>query len=338
MDTKAPNIAVIGAGVVGLTTAKLIQEKIRGANVTVIADKFSADTTSAVAAGIFRPGTSFRGPTQEITKKWVNDSWYYWQDILKTSDAPIAGIMSLSSYLFSKDNPHVTKNHLIENLVPIYRSVQDQELTLCGGKWKYGAYYSTVLIECNLHLPYIEQMFLSRGGKILKDKIENFTSLAHKYDIVFNCTGLNAKYLCNDHDLVPIRGQVIKIRAPWLKTAFYGDYDTYIIPGFNGIATLGGTRQYDSYRMDVCKHDAAGIMERCSELIPGLWKSEVVAHKVGLRPHRTPVRVESELIDRMKLVHCYGHGGYGVTCAPGTAIHAVEIGIDLLKSNLRPKL
>lgn len=50
--------------------------------------------------------------------------------------------------------------------------------------------------------------------------------------------------------------------------AFYGDYDAYILPGFEGV-TLGGTRQYDSFNLDVCKHDAAGIMDRCSELLPG---------------------------------------------------------------------
>lgn len=50
--------------------------------------------------------------------------------------------------------------------------------------------------------------------------------------------------------------------------AFYGDYDAYILPGFEGV-TLGGTRQYDSFNLNVCKHDAAGIMDRCSELLPG---------------------------------------------------------------------
>lgn len=335
----SPKIAILGAGVVGLTTANILQNEIRGANITIIADKFETDTTSAIAAGIFRPGVSFRGPTPEITQKWVDDSWYYWQEILKTSDSTEAGIMPLSCYIFSKDNPQVARNHLIENLVPIYRSVTQDELTICNGDWKYGAYYSTLVIESNIHLPFIEKKIIKNGGKIVNENIESFTSLAGKFDLVFNCTGLGAKTLCNDHDLVPIRGQVIKVKAPWLKTAFYGDYDTYIIPGFNGVATLGGTRQYDSYRLDYCRHDAAAIYERCVGLVPGLRRAEVVSHKVGLRPHRTPVRVEPEFQSSgVKIVHCYGHGGYGVTCAPGTAKHAVQIGLDVFKSNFRNKL
>jgi len=59
---------------------------------------------------------------------------------------------------------------------------------------------------------------------------------------------------------------------------------------------------------------------------------------VGLRPHRSVVRVEPELISnsegrRLKIVHNYGHGGYGVTTAPGTAKYAVGLVRDLLAGN-----
>lgn len=331
MDKQNPNIAIVGAGVVGYTVAKLFQEQYRNANITIIGEKFGDDTVSCIAAGIFRPGTSFRGETREITKKWLEDSWDYWQDILKSSEAATAGVMPVSAYIFSKENYHVTRNHLIEDTLPIYRSVTDDELKLCGDGWKYGSYFSTLKAECTRYLPWIERTFKEKGGKIVDRKIDGFSSLA-EYDLVFNCTGMGAKYLCNDYDLVPIRGQVIKVRAPWLKHAFYGDYDTYIIPGFNGIATLGGTRQYDSYNLNVCKHDAAAILERCIDLVPGLKDAEIVGHRVGLRPHRIPVRVESENVNGVKVVHCYGHGGYGVMFAPGTAMQAVQIGTEILKT------
>lgn len=64
----ALNIAVLGAGVVGLTTAIELKKQFRDVAVDVIAEKFNTNTTSSVAAGIFRPGTSFCGPTEEITR------------------------------------------------------------------------------------------------------------------------------------------------------------------------------------------------------------------------------------------------------------------------------
>lgn len=144
---------------------------------------------------------------------------------------------------------------------------------------------------------------------------------------------------------MPIRGQVIKVYAPWLKTAFFGDFDTYVFPGFNGIATLGGCRNYDSYNLNVDKYDSASIRERCEKLVPSLRTAEYVREAVGLRPHRDPVRVETEVIrnesngQSLRLVHNYGHGGFGVSTSPGTAKHATRLVKELLSgSNANCKL
>lgn len=62
------HFAVVGSGVVGLTTALELQKQFPNANVTIFADKFGVETTSDVAAGIFRPGNNFSGPTEDITR------------------------------------------------------------------------------------------------------------------------------------------------------------------------------------------------------------------------------------------------------------------------------
>lgn len=62
------SFAVVGAGVVGLSTALELQKNFPSARVSIIADKFGVDTTSDVAAGIFRPATSFTGPNDTITR------------------------------------------------------------------------------------------------------------------------------------------------------------------------------------------------------------------------------------------------------------------------------
>lgn len=169
----------------------------------------------------------------------------------------------------------------------------------------------------------------------MRQHVDKLTSLPDNYDIVFNCSGLGSRDLCNDDELVPIRGQVIKVKAPWIKVAFYGDYDTYIIPGFETV-TLGGCRQYDSYNTEICKYDRLAIMERCCSLLPSLRNAPVDQELVGLRPHRSRVRVESELFtdtmgNRVKIIHNYGHGGYGVTTGPGTAKYAVKLATELLR-------
>ncbi|EAT35138.1 AAEL012674-PA [Aedes aegypti] len=330
------HLCVIGAGVVGLTTALELQREFRNANVTILADRFEQDTCSDVAAGLFRPGTSFSGPTEEITRKWISDAYLYWDEIRKTADASEAGVAQLSAYIFSSTDPAIVRNRYIEDILPVYRAATEQELTLCPGDWKYGSFYTTVLTECRLFQPWATKKFLRNGGSIITKKVDSFQEVAGQYDAVVNCTGMGAKKLCTDYKLVPIRGQVIKVKAPWVKTAFYADYDTYIIPGFQGV-TLGGCRNYDSYNTEVCKHDSAAIRERCEALLPSLKGAPVIREAVGLRPHRDPVRVEPEMLNlvggRVKVVHNYGHGGYGVTTSPGTAIYATKLVKDMLKSN-----
>lgn len=142
--------------------------------------------------------------------------------------------------------------------------------------------------------------------------------------------------------MVPIRGQVVKVHAPWIKTAFYADYDTYIIPGFNGAVTLGGTRQYESYNMQVDKYDTLSIRERCQALVPSLSKAPLLRQAVGLRPYRSQVRVDIEPMhdsngNRLNIVHHYGHGGYGVTTSPGTSAYAIQLLRQML-SQSRSKL
>lgn len=61
-------IAVIGAGIVGITTALELQKTFNNAQIEIIANEFQENTTSYVAAGIFRPSTNFRGPTFDVTK------------------------------------------------------------------------------------------------------------------------------------------------------------------------------------------------------------------------------------------------------------------------------
>ena len=60
-------IAVIGGGAVGLTTALLLKDEWPNSQINVIAESFE-QTTSHVAAGIFRVGSSFIGPNEELTR------------------------------------------------------------------------------------------------------------------------------------------------------------------------------------------------------------------------------------------------------------------------------
>ncbi|KOX80585.1 D-aspartate oxidase [Melipona quadrifasciata] len=303
-------VAIVGGGIIGLTTALQLNRELRNAEVTVLASDFN-DTVSHVAAGLFRVGSSYSGPTEEITRDWLRDSYTYYDDIRKSHEASSAGITAISGYMFANSSPETVKSHWMEDLVPIYRRVTDEEFQL------------------------VEE---ENGTKLIVKKVDSLRELVYDWDLIINCTGLGARYLCNDRYLVPMRGQVLKVKAPWMKTFFYGEIDTYIIPGFNGVVTLGGSRYFGSENTKLCPYESKAIRERCENLLPSLKKAELVKEEVGLRPHREKnVRVEVEHIvngfSKAILVHNYGHGGYGVCTAPGTAKYAVQLAKEMHKSS-----
>lgn len=71
-------VTVIGAGVVGLTSALRICEELPGTKVTVIAERFDQDTTSAGAAGLWEPYKLSDTPP-ELIKQWGQETFQHLQ-------------------------------------------------------------------------------------------------------------------------------------------------------------------------------------------------------------------------------------------------------------------
>lgn len=66
-----------------------------------------------------------------------------------------------------------------------------------------------------------------------RKRIESFDEL-QAFDLVINCTGLGAlTFVKDDVALKPIRGQVIRVKAPWITQAFVDEAaGNYIIPKY----------------------------------------------------------------------------------------------------------
>merc|ERR1719184_504758 len=75
-------VCVVGAGVVGLTSAVKIQQQVPNIEVTLISEKFSPDLTSNVAAGIFLWGPKSVSAATDLS--WATHSWSWWQ-VLRVS-------------------------------------------------------------------------------------------------------------------------------------------------------------------------------------------------------------------------------------------------------------
>jgi D-amino-acid oxidase len=113
--------------------------------------------------------------------------------------------------------------------------------------------------------------------------------------VTVNCSGIGARTLADDAELVVVRGQIVRTTNPGLTVSV------------RDLTPEAGV--------------AEGILLRCQQSVPALAGATVLSHAVGLRPGRSTVRLETDDTmgpDRM-LVHIYGHAGAGVTLSSGCA-------------------
>jgi D-amino-acid oxidase len=126
-----------------------------------------------------------------------------------------------------------------------------------------------------------------------------------------NCTGLGARELDHDATLLPVRGQVVVVEQIGLEEWVLDQTDprrvTYVVPR-NDTILLGGTAEEGDEDLKIRPATATAILERCAALVPAVAEAKVLGHRVGMRPARPTVRLESEARPGGLRVHCYGHG------------------------------
>ncbi|CAH1779645.1 unnamed protein product [Owenia fusiformis] len=327
-------IAVVGAGVIGLSTAVKIQEEIPEADVTIFADKFNQATTSDGAAGIYRI-TSQHAPGTDIPtlRRWGKDSWDRFSELSKRPDASKVGALVVSGYQLYNDSNR--EQPLFADYVGNFRNCTEEELNSFGVKYKHGWFFTTVILECRWYLPFLMKTFRRLGGKVVKQTISSLEEFVGRFDLVINCSALGSKSLVNDQTVFPVRGQMIRAHAPWVKHFIYTDDMAYILPCQDNVV-LGGTRQAGNYNKELDAEDTNGVWERCKNLLPSIEGARWDWQWVGLRPTRHPVRVEIEQMKfgnkTLPVVHNYGHGANGVTLSWGTAVHAAQLAKQVTRS------
>nr|XP_008519513.1 PREDICTED: LOW QUALITY PROTEIN: D-aspartate oxidase [Equus przewalskii] len=324
MDTV--RIAVVGAGLMGLSTAVCIPTLVPRCSVTVIADKFTPDTTSDVAAGILIPHAYPDTPVHK-QKQWFRETFDHLFSIANSAEAGDAGVYLVSGWQIFRSMP-TEEVPFWADVVLGFRKMTEAELKKFP-QHVFGQAFTTLKCEGPVYLPWLEKRVKRSGGLMVPQRIEDLWELHPSFDIVVNCSGLGSRQLAGDSTIFPVRGQVLKVQAPWLKHFIRDESGlTYIYPGTSNV-TLGGTRQKGDWNLSPDAEISRDIFSRCCALEPSLHRACDIREKVGLRPSRPGIRLQKELLAqdsrRLPVVHHYGHGSGGFSMHWGTALEAARL-------------
>lgn len=295
-------VLVVGAGVVGLTTAVCLAEA--GYDVHVLARDLPLETTSSVAAALWYP---FLADPPDRVLSWSTRSLQIFSRIARES--PQSGV-SLIEGTEVLTRPH--GDPFWACAVPSFTRIHQPPVPYVDG-WSYEA----PVIEMPVYLLWLRDRLEAAGATITRMALRALPAGA---ELVVNCTGLGARHLAADASVVPVRGQVVRIDQIGLdRWSLHAEGPTYVIPRARDIV-LGGTSAEGVWETRPEPSVAADIVRRATVLVPELAGARVLGHRVGLRPARPSVRLEGEQLPKGGLVvHCYGHGGAGVTLSWGCA-------------------
>ena len=313
---------IIGSGVSGLSTGIRLGDA--GYEPTIWTAEESRDTTSATAAAFWEP---YLVAPEGKAAEWSAVSLKKFAKMAKIDDE--IGVQKRPILSVYRTEPTIPA---WASAVPDFRRVNhDQMQNIFEGTmpndFQHGFAFETYMIEMTRYLPHLEELF-SQYGSILQRKITDIREALDRANIVINCTALGSRDITGITDLsvFPVAGQVAEIRRTIEETIIIDpDEVTYIVPRSDNVI-LGGTAIEHRYDRTPDKDITLDIVRRCARFLPHVLSAPIQQEKMGLRPARPEVRLDSEKFPGGKtLIHNYGHGGGGVTLSWGCAEEVLSL-------------
>ncbi len=299
-------VTVVGAGVVGLTTALVLGES--GHRVRVLSAERPERTTSAAAGALWYPFEV--GPPDKVNR-WARTTHGWLLALSRTVPEAGVDVLTVRECVSGPRRPWWAD--AVEGL----RLVEGPQPSGAQLAWEFEA----PRVEPALHLAWLESR-LERPIEIARvERLEDVPG-----EVVVNCTGVGARRLTGDTSLRALLGQTVVVQPGEVDLRqMYGDERDhsamlYVIPRRAEVVIGGCAWPFDGDVSPAADPALRAVfLERARAA--GFRHGPVLRDAVGLRPVRPEVRVERV----GRVIHHYGHGGAGFTLARGSAEDLVAV-------------
>ncbi|MDP6607626.1 MAG: FAD-dependent oxidoreductase [Vicinamibacterales bacterium] len=261
LETGATRFGVIGAGVIGLSTARLLQQ--RGRDVTIYARDLPPRTTSNMSAAWFGPtGASEAEHTtpafEEVWHRATRLSHRHFQDYLGDE----YGVRWVPYYSFSQNppNPQGQQRGLGRLITDLYPETAQLEPSEHPFPAPYVRRRWTMRFEPPVYLNALMRDVRLAGARIVVREFADLDALlALDEPALVNCTGLGARPLFGDAELHPVKGQLtVLLPQPEVDYMVVGG-GLYMLSRRDGIV-LGGTQQADDWSLEPSETEMDRVM------------------------------------------------------------------------------
>jgi len=284
------DIAVIGCGALGLTSALLLQRA--GARVTIYAKELPPNVRSSLATGLWTPDSRIcleENATPKFKQIWeqmARNSFQTYQNFLGLSGTPVEFI---DNYFVSDESAAVRRRDVADDRPPfaalqreLVPDLLTQGVDFAPGSHSLGQRYlrrsSLMMFKLASYTRLLLGDFGANGGRIEIAEFHtpgDFAKLREK--TLINATGYGARALFGDQSLTPVRGQLARvIPQPEVN---YGIFykDVSFVPRRDGLVfQMVGEDDYFGFNDDTAMPDR-GEADRAVNTIAGLFGGSALA-------------------------------------------------------------
>ncbi len=273
-------LAVIGCGAIGLTTALVAQQA--GFKVTIYAKDRHPYASSYRATGSFTPdsrivSTQFAPAFANQWEQMARYSFRRFQSYLGVDSHPIEwrDMYNLSDLPFDAPRPPVRSEEPdypdLERA--LLRDITPQTVTVSSHPFPapYVRRRPALIFNIAEYTRSLMMQFLAQGGVIetfVMQDARDFAAIDERS--IINCTGYGARALLGDDSIIPVRGQTAKLIAqPELDYGFfYGSRRVSVYPRRDGLlvqAQAEGDFNNDSEALD--PEESISAVQRLGEIV-----------------------------------------------------------------------
>ena len=263
LEQPARSAAVLGCGVVGLTTARQLQR--RGFDVTIYAMSVPPNTTSNMSLAGWTP-TSGLVEANLRTTAW--DEQFRRAATIAYRELQLLvgrgyGVSWLEGYSLNPSEPGLDAAASVPVRSPLLPDTLRTGATVLGpGEHPFPTPYATrrssLRIEPSIYLDALVRDVRVAGGAIVIRKFDNLRDIAQlEESVVVNCTGLGSGELFGDDEIIPVKGQLTHLMPqPEVDYSTFGSATptaggfVHMQPRSDGIA-LGGTSVEGDWSLDI---------------------------------------------------------------------------------------